>query len=188
MRRACTMLMLEKWWSWAWLLCLCRLGPLNQSNQFLPLSPLILLKVKSQLKLNELIDLTSFNESFQSEGIRAYHKLPVVNFLYLYKTKKVNQRKGSYHYTGWRIDRPLPYCRQIGSYFFSSSSWKFSLLIDSFFSHWKRKRGFLLLQGKSKKALKEIVKLGQKELKAQKISWLLLIDRQTGYQQLEDES
>lgn len=63
------------------------------------------------------------------EGIRAYHKLPVVNFLYLYKTKKVNERKGSIHYTGWRIDRPLPYCRQIGSYFFSSSSGKFSLFI-----------------------------------------------------------
>ena len=59
------------------------MGQLNQSNQFLPLSPLILLKVKSQLKLNELIYFTSFNESFQSEGIRAYHKLPVVNFLYL---------------------------------------------------------------------------------------------------------
>ena len=40
----------------------------------------------------------------------------------------------------------------------SSSSWKFSLFIDWFRSHWKnwkRKRRFPLLQGKSKKALKE---------------------------------
>ena len=76
----------------------------------------------------EFIVLRALLTPILKEGISAYHKLPVS--LYLYKTKKVNERKGSIHYTGWRIDRPLPYCRQIGSYFFSSSSWKFSLFID----------------------------------------------------------